>query len=110
MDRDPLEKFRDRPLAHPDEQSVKDTCSQHKLRTQFAMPDLFFCVVDADSGDVISAIDQYYVHKSHACEQWDQGEEHNPVLAKQLVASDFSAGQARENHDSREACCPPTVE
>lgn len=68
VDRDPLEEFRDRPLAHPDEQSVEDTCSQHKLRTQFAMQNLFFCVVNTDSGDVVGAIDQYYVHKAHACE------------------------------------------
>ena len=110
VDRDPLEELRDRPLAHPDEQSIEDTCSQHELRTHFAMPNLFFCVVDADSGDIVSAIDQNYVHKAHACKQWDQGEEHDPVFAKQLVASDLSASQSRENDDSGEACCPPAVE
>lgn len=110
VDRDPLEELRDCPLAHPDEQSVKDTCSQHELRTQFAIPNLFFCVVDTDSGDVVSAVDQHYVHKAHAREQWKQGEEHDPILAKQLVASDFPAGKARENDDGGETCCPPAVE
>lgn len=71
VDRDPFEEFRDCPLAHPNEQSVEDACSQHELRAQFAMPNLFFCVVDADSSDIVSAIDQHYVHKAHACEQWN---------------------------------------
>jgi len=71
VDCDPLEELRDRPLAHPDEQSIEDTCSQHELRAHFAMSNLFFCVVDTDSGDVVSPINQHYVHKAHACEEWN---------------------------------------
>lgn len=74
------------------------------------MSNLFFRVVDADSGDVISSINQHYVHKAHACEEWNEGEQHDPIFAKQLIASDFSASQAREDDDGGEACCPPAVE
>lgn len=74
------------------------------------MSNLFFRVVDADSGDVISSINQHYVHKAHACEEWNKGEQHDPIFAKQLVASDFPASQAREDDDGGEACCPPAVE
>ena len=74
------------------------------------MPNLFFSVVDADCGDIISPIYQHDMHKAHACEQWNQGEEHDPILAKQFIASDFSAGQAREDDNGGKTCCPPAVE
>lgn len=107
---DSLEKFRDGPLAHPDEEGIEYARSQDELRTKLAMPDLFFGVVDADCGDVVGPVDEHDVYKAHACEEWKQGEEHDPVFAKQLVASDFPARQTREDDDGGEACCPPAVE
>lgn len=72
MNGDSLEKFRDSPLAHPDEQSVKDTGSEHHLGAQLSPSDLLSSIVDTNGGDIIGAIDEHYVHKSHPRKEWDE--------------------------------------
>jgi hypothetical protein len=109
VNRDPLEKLRDGPLAHPDEESVENARRQNEFRAQLAVLDLHFRVVDTDRDDIVSSVDEYYVHEPHAREEWQQGEEHDPVLAEQLVASHFPAGQASEDDNGGEACGPPAV-
>ena len=110
VDRDPLEEFGNGPFAHPDEQGVEDAGSQNQFRAQFTVPDFLSSVVDAVGGDVVGAVDQNYVHTSHARKKRDQSEEHDPIFPEQLVAPGLPAAQAREDDDGSKTCCPPAVE
>lgn len=110
MNGDPFEKFRDSPLAHPDENSVKDAGGKHHLGTQFSTSDLLSGVIDTDSRDIIRAVDEDYVHESHAHKERDQSQAHDPILWEQLVAPDLSAYEASDDHNRGETRRPPAVQ
>lgn len=71
VDGDALEEFGNGPLAHPDEQGVEDAGGQDEFRTEFAVPDLLGGVLDADGSDIVGAVYQDDMYKSHAREKRD---------------------------------------
>lgn len=74
------------------------------------MSNLQISIFLSNGGDVVGPVDEDYMHKSHAREEWYQGQAHDPVFSEQLVAPDLSTTQAGENDDGGEYCCPPAVE
>lgn len=85
--------------------SIHDPRSQDQLASDFSLSDLLVSETSSDS--VVGSINQNNMDERHAHQEWQYCQQHDAIIAEELLCSDISATHTNENNGDGIRSTPP---